>query len=114
MSDNLFPLLRIRYFDLIILIPNVIFLLFIIIKWIRTRTKLNTNKPLLLSVTCLLLLIALTNILRCAFVMIFPDQAFHAQETIVKVIERFSRFVSNPMLFRFFGYRFNRHFHGQN
>ena len=78
---------RIRYFDVCILIPNLIFLLFLVIKWIRTRTKLNLNKPLLLSVTCLLLLITLTNILRCLFVMIFPDQ-----EIIVKVIKRFNIF----------------------
>ncbi|CAF1036119.1 unnamed protein product [Rotaria sordida] len=76
---------QIRYFDVIILIPNLIFLLFIIIKWILTRTKININKPLLLSVTCLLLLITLSNILRCLFVMIFPDNVFNAQEIIVKV-----------------------------
>jgi hypothetical protein len=88
MHEYKFFLHRIRYFDVLILIPNLIFLLFIIIKWIQTRTKLNPNKPLLLSVTCLLLLITLTNILRCLFVMIFPDQAFHAQEIIVKVYRK--------------------------
>ncbi|CAF3394625.1 unnamed protein product [Rotaria sp. Silwood1] len=77
---------QIRYFDVLILIPNLIFLLFIIIKWIRRRTKLNTNKPLLLSVTCLLLFVTLSNISRCLFVMIFPDNAFHGQEIIVKIL----------------------------
>lgn len=46
---------------------------------------MSTNKPLLFSVTCLLLSITLTNIARCTFVMIFPEQAFYAQEIVVKV-----------------------------
>ncbi|CAF3483260.1 unnamed protein product [Adineta steineri] len=83
---------KIRYFDVIILIPNLIFLFFIIIKWIRKRTKLNTNKPLLLSITCLLLSVILTNILRCLFVMIFSNQSFHAQEIIVKIFWLLIRF----------------------
>ncbi|CAF2523748.1 unnamed protein product [Rotaria sp. Silwood2] len=84
---------HILYFDALILIPNLIFLLFIIIKWIRTRTKLNTNKPLLLSVTCLLLLVTLSNILRCVFVMTFPDNAFTSQEIIVKILWLCIRFI---------------------
>ncbi|CAF1031251.1 unnamed protein product [Adineta ricciae] len=77
---------KIRYFDVIILIPNVVFLLFLIIKWIRTRTKLNTHQPLLFSVTCLLVLITLSNLTRCVFVMIFPEQAFSMQEILAKIL----------------------------
>ncbi|CAF3397882.1 unnamed protein product [Rotaria socialis] len=84
---------QIRYFDMLILIPNLIFLLFLIIKWIRTRSKLNTHKPLLLTVACLLLLITFANILRCLFVMIFPDHKFKAQEIIVKILWLCIRFV---------------------
>ena len=70
------------------LIPDLIFLLFIVIKWVQARRQINTNKPLLMSITCLLLTVTLVNILRCLFVMIFPDPAFHSQEIITKVNKR--------------------------
>ncbi len=107
--------LSIRYFDLFIFIPNLIFLLFLLLKWIQSRSKLNPNKPLILTVTCLLLAITLTNLLRCTFVMIFSDQSFHAQEIIVKVSRRCSVESSiEQSLCRFFGYLFDSHFYGQN
>lgn len=110
-----FLLIRIRYFDVLILIPNLIFLLFLIIKWIRTRSKLNIHKPLLLTVTCLLLIITFANILRCLFVMIFPDHKFKAQEIIVKVMQIKNEFSIRIMcFFRFFGYVFDLLYCGQN
>ena len=84
-------LLRIRYFDVVILIPNLIFLLFVLLKWLRTKTKLNTNKPLLFSVTCLIVAVALSNVCRCLFAIVFPEQAYYAQEIILKVRHRSPR-----------------------
>jgi len=47
--------------------------------------------------------------------MIFPDQAFHAQEIIVKVYRKdLMYFILKETRFRFFGYLFDLHFYGQN
>ena len=81
---------RIRYFDTIIFIPNLIFLLFILVKWLHTRAKLNSSKPLLLSVCCLILTVSLINILRCLFSMIFHDAQSHVKGIILKVSRKTS------------------------
>lgn len=96
---------RIRYFDVLILLANVIFLLLIVVKWFRARSKLNPSKPLLFSVTCLIVAITLANIFRCVFAMVFPIQAFPAQELILKVSHSDESVDRNPALclFRFFG-----------
>lgn len=100
--------LRIRYFDVSILVANVLFLLFILIRWIRSRTKLNPSKPLLFSVSCLILAISLVNILRCSLSMVFSNRTLVVHEILFKVnreifvkIHRFS-FVS-----RHCGYSFD-------
>lgn len=107
---------RIRYFDVLILLANVIFLLLIVVKWFRARSKLNPSKPLLFSVTCLIVAITLANIFRCVFAMVFPIQAFPAQELILKVSHSDESVDRNPALclFRFFGCWFGWHFYVQN
>lgn len=82
---------RIRYFDAFILIPNLIFLLFLIIKWSRTRTKLNPGKPLLFTVCCLICTVSLVNISRCIYAMIFADQRSTVKTIILKVKEKRER-----------------------
>ena len=56
------------------LIPNLIFLLFILIKWIQRRKKLNPHRPLLFTITSLLVFLTVTIISRCVLTMIMPDQ----------------------------------------
>ncbi|CAF1152051.1 unnamed protein product [Rotaria sordida] len=82
----------VRYFDLIILIPNLIFLLFLIIKWYHTRTKLNFNKPLLFTVSCLIFIVSFVNIIRCLYSMIFAEQTLYAIGIILKILWLLVRF----------------------
>ncbi|CAF4575814.1 unnamed protein product, partial [Rotaria sp. Silwood2] len=82
----------IRYFDFIILIPNLIFLLFLIIKWNHTRTKLNSSKPLLFTVSCLIFIVSFVNIIRCLYAMIFAEQTSYAKGIILKILWLLVRF----------------------
>jgi len=78
-------LFRIRYFDLLILIPNVLMFCFLILKCFQKRNKLTFNKPLTLTIYSLIIGITITNIIRCTFVMIYAEQGDHKQELIAKV-----------------------------
>lgn len=61
---------RIRYWDAAILIPNLFFLLFLILKCGSVFRKLRTgNSPVLRAFTLLVYLSTLVNIIRCAYSM---------------------------------------------
>jgi len=103
---------RIHYFDAIILIPNLIFLVLLIIKWHRTRAKLNSSKPLLLSVCCLILIVSFVNILRCLFAMIFSDQRSSVKTILLKILWLLVRFtlLCTELSLLVFGIYFGNHF----
>lgn len=77
---------KIRYFDILIFSANLIFLLFLFVKSIRSRKKLTLSKPLLFSVISLLILITLTSLIRCLFTILFPHQAFADREIVLKIL----------------------------
>ncbi len=109
-----FFLFRIRYFDAIILLPNLVFLFFLLIKWYHTRAKLNSTKPLLFTVCCLILTVSFVNILRCFYAMIFGDERSTVKIVILKVnIKRKIELFCTSLLFRYFGYSFDLHFYVQ-
>lgn len=96
----------VRYFDVIILIPNVIFLGFLLFKWYSTRNKLNSSKPLLLTVWWLIILVSLVNIIRCLYAMIFTDRS----SVILKVLWLIVRFalLCTELSLVFFGIYFGK------
>lgn len=96
----------VRYFDVIILIPNAIFLGFLLFKWYSTRNKLNSSKPLLLTVWWLIVLISLVNIIRCLYAMIFTDRS----SVILKVLWLIVRFalLCTELSLVFFGIYFGK------
>jgi hypothetical protein len=101
---------KIRYFDAIILLPNLIFFSFLIIKWHYTRAKLNLSKPLLLTVCCLILTVSFVNILRCFYAMIFADQKSLVKTNIHKILWLLVRFtlLCTELSLLFFGIYFGR------
>jgi len=125
-SDSMYPILplpicvrfrtekilssTIRYFDTIILIPNLLFLLFLIIKWFHTRAKLNSSKPLLFTVCCLIFTVSFVNILRCLYAMSFADQRSSVKTIILKILWLLVRFIllCTELSLLFFGIYFGR------
>lgn len=66
MKLNINDAFRVRIWDVIIMIPNVLFLLFLAIRFNRARLKLRaTNSPIFMTVYCLVIGNIIISVIRC-------------------------------------------------
>lgn len=57
---------RVRIWDIIILVPNVLFMIFLAIRFNRARLKLRaTNSPIFMTVYCLVIGNVVISVIRC-------------------------------------------------
>ncbi|XKL66898.1 hypothetical protein PGB90_010318 [Kerria lacca] len=86
------PNVKIRVWDIIILIPNFLFLLFLIIRFNKARLKLRaSNSPIFLTFYCLVILDVIISTLRCVISMVLSSLSLQNNyvDIILWIIVRF-------------------------